>query len=131
MSTIRRQVSIAANPRSVWNALTTPEGLQRWLGEARVDPRAGGRITVKTLGGDEEGGFLHVFRPTSKLEVNWDRGPWKGTFTQLSVARDGTETVVNVQHAGPQFEDDAVRSPADEMWRKALTSLRDGLESTR
>ncbi|MFZ5479176.1 MAG: SRPBCC family protein [Myxococcota bacterium] len=130
MSTIRRQISISTNPRSVWNALTTPEGLGRWLGEARVDPRAGGRITVR-MAGDEEGGFLHVFRPTAKLEVNWDRGPWKGTFTQFSVARDGDETVVNVQHAGTAFEDDAVRAPADELWRKALTSLRDGLETGR
>ena len=36
MSTIRRQISIAATPRAVWAALTTPEGLAPWLGT--IDP---------------------------------------------------------------------------------------------
>jgi uncharacterized protein YndB with AHSA1/START domain len=132
MSTIRRQIVIAATPRAVWNALTTPEGLATWLGaDARIDARAGGRIVLKVLGSGEETGFLHVWRPTAKLEINWDKaspGPWKGTFTQFQVARDGTETVLNVQHSGPAFEDEAARGEADGVWKRAMVALRDGLE---
>lgn len=135
MSTIRRQISIAATPRAVWNALTTPEGLVHWLGsEARVDPRQGGRIVVK-VGAEggvvEEAGLLHVFRPTAKLEITWDKysaGPWKNTLTQFQVARDGKETILNVQHIGSPLEDDALRTAVDVAWKKALLTLRDGLE---
>ena len=136
MSTIRRQISIAATPRAVWNALTTPEGLARWLGtEARVDGRPGGRFVLRVDADGatvEEAGILLVYRPTAKLEVTWDKyspGPWKGTLTQFQVVRDGSETMLNVQHAGSAFEDEAVRTQADERWKRALLALRDGLES--
>jgi uncharacterized protein YndB with AHSA1/START domain len=135
MSTIRRQISIEATPRAVWNALTTPDGLARWLGtDARVDARPGGRFVLKV---DHEGawveeaGLLHVCRPTARLEITWDKhssGPWKGTLTQFQVARDGAETVLNLQHIGSALEDEALRSGLDERWRRALSTLRDQLE---
>ncbi len=135
MSTIRRQISIAATPRAVWNALTTPEGLAGWLGtDGRVDPRPGGRFVLKVESEGkqvEEAGLLHVFRPTAKLEVTWDKhsqGPWKGTLTQFQVVRDGGETVLNVQHIGSALEDEALRTTLDERWKRALLALRDGLE---
>lgn len=136
MSTIRRQISIAATPRAVWNALTTPEGLAGWLGaDARVDGREGGRFVLKVTGEEgpvEEAGMLHVYRPTAKLEITWDknsRGPWKGTLTQFQVVRDGGETVLNVQHIGSALEDDQLRTQLDDRWKRALQSLRDGLEA--
>jgi uncharacterized protein YndB with AHSA1/START domain len=135
MSTIRRQISIAATPRAVWNALTTADGLAAWLGaEARVDPRQGGRIVVKMPAEGatvEEAGMLLVFRPTAKLEITWDKyspGPWKNSLTQFQVARDGKETILNVQHLGPTLEDDALRTAIDGAWKRALLTLRDGLE---
>lgn len=136
MSSIRRQVTIGANPRAVWTALTTAEGLGNWLvDEARIDARTGGRVVLKVENdaGDEveETGMLLNCRPTSKLEISWDkvsRGPWKGTTTQFSVARNGEETVVNLVHAGSLFEDVAVRTEADTQWRRALNALRDHLE---
>ena len=135
MSTIRRQISIAATPRAVWNALTTADGLAGWLGsEARVDARQGGRIVVKMPSDGEtveEAGMLHVFRPTAKLEITWDKysqGPWKNTLTQFQVARDGKETILNVQHIGPTLEDEALRTTVDTTWKRALLTLRDGLE---
>ena len=136
MSTIRRQISIAATPRAVWNALTTTEGLAGWLGaEARVDAREGGRFVLKVAvdgGPVEEAGILHVWRPTAKLEINWDknsRGPWKGTLTQFQVVRDGGETMLNVQHIGSALEDETLRAQLDDRWKRALHSLRDGLEA--
>jgi uncharacterized protein YndB with AHSA1/START domain len=136
MSSIRRQVTIAAAPRAVWQALASADGLQAWLcDEARVDPRAGGRVTVRSEGDDGEPvvdtGTLLVCRPTSKLEIAWDKtgnGPWKGTTTQFSVALDGDETVVNLLHAGSPLEDEEARGRLDTEWRRALASLRDGLE---
>jgi uncharacterized protein YndB with AHSA1/START domain len=135
MPTIRRQISIATTPRGVWNALVTPAGLQLWLADdARVDARQGGRVSlaVRADGGrNEEQGFLHVWRPTAKLEIGWDArspGPFKGTFTQFSVARDGSETVLNVVHEGPSLDEPSLHASVDALWKRALLALRDGLE---
>lgn len=136
MPSIRRQVTIEAAPRAVWSALTTGEGLAGWLcDEARVDARAGGRVVLK-LEDDagnpvEQTGVLLTCRPTSKLEISWDKassGPWKGTTTTFSVARDGEETVVNLLHAGSLLDDEPTRAQVDTDWRRSLTALRDHLE---
>lgn len=130
MPMIRRQVSIEASPRAAWNAFTRPEGLQAWIASsARVDGRQGGRVQLGMADGTEHGGYFHGFRPTSRLEVRWDRGPWKGAFTSVAIARDGAETVVNLQHDGPGMDDEATRAPLDEFWRKVLLGLRDKLEA--
>ncbi len=132
MSTVRRQINIDASPRTIWKFLTAPEELARWLGtEARVDPRAGGRYCLK-VGGQEEVGMLHEFRPTGRLEVLWDKhspGPWKGTRVLFQVARDGAESVVHIQHINPAFEDAALRAPIDAFWKETLLKLRESLES--
>lgn len=129
MSVVRRQVSIAASPRTIWNALTTADGLNRWFGgSARVDSREGGRVSVDR-GAGEASGLFHTFRPTARIEIKWTDGPWKGTFTQFSVARDRNETVVNLLHTGSPLEDEALRGAVDGEWKAAFTRLRDGLES--
>lgn len=131
MSVVRRQISIAASPRTVWNALTTAEGLARWFGSgARVDGREGGRISASRGAEVESSGLFHTFRPTAKIEVKWTDGPWRGTFTQFSVARDRNETVVNLLHTGSPLEDPGLRDVVDGDWKAALTRLRDGLEAT-
>lgn len=135
MSAIRRQVTVEASPRAVWTAITTADGLKSWLcDDAQVNAAAAGRYAVINEGDEgavEDSGRIHTFRPTSKLEVAFDKnskGPWKGTHLQFTVAREGGETVVNVIHNGAAFDDEAVRTEADNTWRRALTSLRDTLE---
>jgi uncharacterized protein YndB with AHSA1/START domain len=129
LSVVRRQTSIAVSPRTVWNAITTAEGLNRWLGgSARVDGREGGRVSVDRGAEGEASGLFHTFRPTAKIEIQWTGGPWKGTFTQFSVARDRDETVLNLLHTGSPLEDEALRASVDNEWKAAFTRLRDGLE---
>ena len=132
MATVRKQINIDAPPRTLWKALTTPEGLAAWLGsEARVDGREGGRYCLK-VGDQEEIGLIHEFRPTGRLEVMWDRhvGAWKGSRVLFQVARDGKESVVHVQHISTAFEEDAVRAPVEVFWKSSLQKLRNSLESS-
>jgi uncharacterized protein YndB with AHSA1/START domain len=133
MPMIRRQISIDSPPRSVWSALSTTEGLQGWLASAaRVDARQGGRVVVTLRDGGEEVGLLHAYRPTSKMEIHWDKrgeGPWKGSFLSFLVGRTGKETIVNVQHDGPAMEDPTHRAALDDYWRRRLTELRDRIEA--
>jgi uncharacterized protein YndB with AHSA1/START domain len=135
MSTIRRQIAIEASPRTIWAALTTVEGLKSWLAdEATVIAAVAGRYSI-TVEGEEgpltETGRFHTVRPTSKLEMHFDKfspGPWKASSLTFTLARQGQQTVVNLVQSGPGFEDPAVAKQVDDDWRRALLSLRDGLE---
>lgn len=133
MSTIRRPVQIAAPTRAVWNALLSTEGITKWLGsEGRVDPREGGRFTVKLASGEEVTGIINAWRPTAKAEILFDKrsaAPWGGTTLTFAVARDGQESAVHVQHSGGALDDDAVSAPLDAAWKGWLVQLRDSLEA--
>ena len=138
MAAIRHQINIAASTRSVWNALTTADGLASWwVDEARIDAREGGRVVLTSEGDDgepvQEVGLVHAFRPTRKLEIAWDStspAPTKGTRVQFQVARDGDETRVSVVHSGSGvLEDEEERAELDKAWKAALRALRGALES--
>lgn len=139
MSSVRRQINIAAPIRSVWKMITTPEGWTAWYAdEARVDARSGGRVTLLSEGDDgpvEEVGMLHIYRPTSHLEIRWDsRSPasTRGTHLAFHLARDGEETRVSLVHSGGLLDEDAsARQAIDDTWRRALAAMRDALESGR
>ena len=138
MAAIRRQIMIATNPRAVWNHLTSAEGWTQWYADdARLDARKGGRVVLTIEDGEgepvEEVGTFHTFRPTSRLEISWDRvspAVTKGTRLTFSIARDGEETRVGLVHSGAGvLDDEDARAELDKTWRQALSSLRDSLES--
>jgi uncharacterized protein YndB with AHSA1/START domain len=138
MPAIRRHVYIAAAQRTVWNALTTSEGLTSWLvDDARVDPRNGGRV-VWSYEGDEgeqldDIGTILKWRPTSHFEIKWDRsnkGPTAGSRLSFQLARDGDETRLSLVHGGAEvFEDEEQRAALDKEWRQALTALQSNLDA--
>ncbi len=134
MPAIRRQVFIAAPPRAVWRALTTTEGLQRWLcDDARVEPRVGGRYILIHFDDEniEERGMIHKWRPTSHLEITWDRvgtQPSAGTQITWKLARAGKETRLAMVHSGSVFDDEEQRALTDRDWRRALSALQSELD---
>ena len=136
MSSIRRHVFIASNPRTVWNALTTVDGVEKWLtDEARIDGREGGRVvfTGEDAEGEplEERGVILVWRPTSHFEIAWDSigsGPTKNTNLAFQVARDGKETRLSLVHSGSALEDDALRAWLDEEWKGRFEFLQAWLD---
>ena len=138
MPSIRRHVYIAAAQRAVWRALTTSEGLTSWLvDEARVDPRNGGRVVwgYENDEGEpvEDIGTILKWRPTSHLEIKWDRtnkGPAAGSRLSFQLARDGDETRLSLIHGGSEaFEDEEQRAALDKEWRQALASLQGNLDA--
>lgn len=137
MPAIRQQINIAASPRAVWRALTTPEGLTAWWAdEARVDARTGGRVVLKHAegGGEqvEERGIFLDFSPTRKLEIAWDASrdaSPRASRVQFQVARDGDETRVSVVLSGGEaLDDDAAHEALNRDWRASLKALRASLE---
>ena len=132
MAAIRRHVYIAIGARAVWRALTTSEGLEKWLAEdARVDGRKGGRVVLGGTDIDDEHelvGIIHTWRPTSKLEITFDNigsADVKGSTVAFQVARDGEESRVSIVHSGGEaFEDEERRDKLDQAWRVALETLQ-------
>lgn len=132
MAAIRRHVYIANGARAVWRALTTADGLEKWLAEdARVDGRKGGRVVLSGTDLDSEHdlvGIIHTWRPTAKLEISWDSvgaAETKGSSVAFQVARDGDESRVSIVHSGgAALDDDERRDRIDQAWKVALETLQ-------
>jgi uncharacterized protein YndB with AHSA1/START domain len=106
--TIERSVTIPADIESVWDALTTQEGIRSWFGDqVEIDLRPGGEAM---FGWSEYGGGSHaivqeVVRPT-RFSYRWtagdaqrvDTGP--STLVEFSLSTDGASTVVTVVESG-------------------------------
>ncbi|TDD57821.1 hypothetical protein E1263_22060 [Kribbella antibiotica] len=75
--TIELRRRYKAHIDEVWDALTSPERLPRWLKPVTGDLRIGGRFE---LGGDEHGEILQC-EPPRLLKVSWLYGAdaWPGT----------------------------------------------------
>lgn len=137
MATIRQQILIDAGVRSVWNAITTPEGITRWWSTgARVDGREGGRVSLTHGEGEEmieERGIVHRFRPTATFEILWDStgpSPSRATSVQFQIGRGAGETKVHLQvGGGGVLDDEEARAALEEVWKARLLRLRETLES--
>jgi uncharacterized protein YndB with AHSA1/START domain len=78
----------------VWDALTQPERLVAWLGEAEIEPEEGGALKITWLNSDEDGntavynGRITRFEPPRVLE--WDGDIHGRLLWELSEDGDGT-----------------------------------------
>lgn len=138
MAAIRQQINIAAPLRTVWNSLVTAEGWRSfWADDARIEPRAGGRIVLVSEAPDgtriEERGIFHEMRPTRKVEIAWDANspaPTRGTRLNFTISKDGAETRLLLVHSGGGvLEDDEARTNLEREWKEAFRTLRESLES--
>ena len=133
MPAIRRHIHIATTPRAVWNALTTAEGLGRWLAdEVRIEPRQGGRVvlTRKNAEGEtvEARGLIHKWRPISHFEIAFERlgsYPGRGSHLAFQLTQDGGEARLSLQQSGGEALDDAETTRRlDDQWRADFARLQ-------
>ena len=69
---ITREVTVAAAPDVVWNALTEPGELAAWFGaEAEIDLRVGGAIRFRWSDGTERRGLVVDVDPPRRLAFRW------------------------------------------------------------
>jgi uncharacterized protein YndB with AHSA1/START domain len=131
----------ACSPRQAWTALTTGDGLAGWwCDSARIDPREGGRVVLAFVEDDPEApaearATLHTFRPTSHIELAFDRGgsgPLRGHRYAFQLARDGQETRITATLTLPEpaeGEDaEATRATADKDLLRSLRALQEMLD---
>ena len=79
----------------------------------------------------EEHGIIHTWRPTSHLEIAFDRigpGPLKGTRLSFQVAVDSDQTRLSIVHSGDAVEDPEQHARFEQEWRQAMRALQGQLD---
>src|SRR4051812_20935645 len=91
----------AAPPRQVWQALTEPEALARWLGRPNdVALEPGGPFVLELPEGDRVEGRVRELEPERVLELDWSRPGEAPSLVRFELAADGDAgTVLVVDHS--------------------------------
>jgi uncharacterized protein YndB with AHSA1/START domain len=126
---ILHRIGIAADPKEVYEALTTVEGLAAWW---TTDTNGEPDGTLRFRFGDVGGFDMKVLDRQPNLRVEWEvvDGPdeWLGTTVTFDLAQDGEWTIVLFAHAG-------WREPVEFMnhcstkWATFLLSLKSLVET--
>ncbi len=133
---IERTVRLARGPETVWEAVTTAEGLASWFGDrAEIDLRPGGvaRLMWTAVGAEAE---LRVERvePPHVFAFTW---PMQGvpsddprrSHVEFTLVPDGDGTLLTVVETGfAQLDDEHHRTASDghtEGWGRELGELVD------
>jgi uncharacterized protein YndB with AHSA1/START domain len=134
MPTLRHQILIDANPRAIWNAVTTSEGAAGWWAdEVRIDARVGGRVVLVHGEGEhrqEEVGTVMQARPTAVFEVRWDGASLtRGTSTLFQIGRADNDTKIHVVQSGAGIlDDEAASAVLLDLWKERFVRLRKTFE---
>jgi uncharacterized protein YndB with AHSA1/START domain len=134
LSLVRR---IRARPQTVFDAVTTADGIARWWGPdagpvlvAEADPRVGGRYRVRFRKLDcteheSSGEFLEIIRP-ERVVMSWR---WKGRVEDpgesrveitLKAVREGTE----LKFVHSKLYDEQTRRSHEQGWTGSLDKLK-------
>ena len=101
---IERTIRIDAAPEVIFEALTTPELVERWLcHEAAVEPRLGGRIVETAPDGTEHlWGTVTAWEPPDRLAFTWHPGRTADTRQEVEITflPDGDGARVSLVHSG-------------------------------
>jgi uncharacterized protein YndB with AHSA1/START domain len=112
-----------APAEQLFELVTTPAGLARWIGRATVDLRPGGRYRID-LGGDAATGTYSVVDPPRRVVFGWgqDGGPLApdASTVEIRLAPAGDWTHVTLEQRGLPPE---ARAPHLGSWATHLPRL--------
>ena len=113
----------AAPAERLFELVTTPRGLARWLGRATVDLRPGGRYRVD-LGGDAAAGTYTVVDPPARVVFGWGQegGPLEpdSSSVEIRLTPAGDGTLVALEQRGLP---DEARAPHLGSWATHVPRL--------
>lgn len=125
MAEFRDSVDIAAPPETVFEYLTTDEGMTAWMGQyADLEPKPGGKFAVNIAGNPVRGEYLHV-EPPNRVVVSWgfagsDDLPAGASTVEFRLTRNGGGTRLDLCHS--DLPDTEVRGHANG-WANFLPRL--------
>lgn len=127
------ELLIEAAPEDIWEALTSDEGLDDWLGEGtEVDPVPGGEIVTPDVVSDRpRRGHVDEVDPERRFAFTWwpedDQDDRSHVTITLEPTRSGTLVRV-VERAAVPTAAHATTTPApvwvDWAWRASLLAMR-------
>jgi uncharacterized protein YndB with AHSA1/START domain len=136
---IERTTHIPADIETVWEALTTAEGIRSWFGdEAEIDLRPGGeaRFGWTEYGSSSHAIVVHVDRPTG-FSYRWaagdadraDTGP--STLVEFTMTEQNGGTDVSLRESGfsllpPEIMEQSLKDNTSG-WNAELQDLHDYL----
>src|SRR4051812_2390171 len=90
-----------APPGQVWQALTDPEALARWLGRAdRVELEPGRPFAIQLPEGGRVEARVREVEPGRVLELDWSRPGEEPSLVRFELSADGeAATVLVVDHS--------------------------------
>jgi uncharacterized protein YndB with AHSA1/START domain len=102
--TFRRQYPVSVE--ELWEALTSPERLRRWLGKVTGDLRAGGcyRIDFAADGGDDDPsdrttGTIRSCEPPRLLLLSWDFDGEPTSLVRVAVSATEDGATLELEHS--------------------------------
>ena len=105
---VNHQYFIRADPKEVFDALTNPKVLVKWLADrAEFSPSKGGTYLLGWSGGPTHTGSIVEIEPNRTVALSWE---WpgvslKGTVFRLSVEPKDDGSILTVDHSGfPKLE---------------------------
>lgn len=126
MAEFRDSIEIAAPPQTVFEYLTTNEGMMAWMGQyAKLDPTPGGQFAIDIAGYPVRGEYL-VVEPPRRVVFSWgfpgsDELPAGASKVEFVLTAIPTGTRVDLRHFDlPETE---IRGHADG-WANFLPRLR-------
>jgi uncharacterized protein YndB with AHSA1/START domain len=88
-----------AAPAEVWNALTEPESLARWLGRPHELRLAAGGVLVVELPGDGRvAATIRTVDPGRVLELDWRRDGEEASLVRFELTSHAGRTVLELEH---------------------------------
>jgi uncharacterized protein YndB with AHSA1/START domain len=101
--TFRREYRASAE--DLWDALTAPERLRRWLGEVTGDLRTGGRYRIDFTDGDDETeperttGTITSCEPPRLLLLSWDFPDEPTSLLRVEVSASEHGAALELEHS--------------------------------
>jgi uncharacterized protein YndB with AHSA1/START domain len=114
---VELQAEVDARRADVFPLLATAEGLSRWLDEAELEPRVGGRVRVRLRDAVALGEVLSL-QPVQHISFTWD---WeteplgRPSVVAFDAIDHGKRTHVTFRHVGLPTPDQVDLHA--EMWR--------------
>lgn len=110
-SLVQREITVEAEPETVFPFFTDPEKMVRWMGVgATLDPRPGGVFSVNTMADYFMEGEYVVVEPHSRVVFTWGYGffpdesnplPPGSSTVEVQLVPDGEATIVRLTHRVP------------------------------
>ena len=105
---VRREISIAARPETVWDFFVDPRKAERWMGiSALLDPRPGGEYRVEVISGNVALGEFVEVDPPHRLVWTWgwtDQSqspvPPGSSTIEVELVPEGDGTLLRFTHSG-------------------------------